>query len=61
MRADKKTETPKQQPKTKAPDSLIEITKRGDTELTEQELKRAGGGIDWGDGTKIRGGVGRVL
>jgi bacteriocin-like protein len=44
MSTDKKTETPKQQPKTKSPDSLIETTKKGDTELTEEELRRISGG-----------------
>jgi hypothetical protein len=44
MSTDKKTETPKQQPKTKAPDSLTKTSKKGDIELTDEELNRPSGG-----------------
>jgi hypothetical protein len=47
MSTEKKTETPRQQPKTKAPDTMIENTKKGDTEMDEKELgKVAGGRLD---------------
>jgi hypothetical protein len=39
-----KTETLKQQPKTKAVDARIEHTKNGDTELDEKKLGRVAGG-----------------
>jgi hypothetical protein len=45
MSADKKTETPKQEPKPSAPETLITPPKKGDIELTEQELGRASGGM----------------
>jgi len=44
MSTDKKTEVPKQQPKTAPPDTLIKTTKKGDVELTETELARVSGG-----------------
>ena len=44
MSADKKTGTPKQQPKTAIPNALIKTTKKGDIELTDEELNRASGG-----------------
>jgi hypothetical protein len=37
------TENPKQQPKLSS-DSLLETSKKGDTELTEQELGKVSGG-----------------
>jgi hypothetical protein len=43
MSTDKKTETPKQPPKTPA-DELAKTKKKGDVELTEEELKRTTGG-----------------
>jgi hypothetical protein len=44
MSTDKKIETTKQPPKTKAPDPLIETTKKSDAEMTEKELDQASGG-----------------
>jgi hypothetical protein len=44
MSTDKRTSTSSQQPKTKSPDSLTKSPKKGDIELTEEELKRAAGG-----------------
>ena len=41
---DKKTETPKQQPKTANPSELAKTKKESDVELTEEELTRATGG-----------------
>jgi hypothetical protein len=41
-----KTEPTTPQPKTKSADTLIE--KKGETELTEEELSRAAGGCDAG-------------
>jgi hypothetical protein len=43
MSTDKKTETPKQPPKTPT-DELAKTKKKGDVELTEEELKRTTGG-----------------
>jgi len=47
MSTDKKTEVPMQAPKTKAPDTLIETTRKGDVELTEEQLRRVAGGGSW--------------
>jgi hypothetical protein len=45
MTNEKKTEPTKAQPKTKSADTSIE--KKGDTELTEEELARAAGGLSF--------------
>jgi hypothetical protein len=42
MSTDKKTETPKQPPK--SADELAKTKKKGDVELSEEELKRTTGG-----------------
>jgi len=44
MSTDKKTEAPQHQPKTATPDALIKTAKKGDVELTEEELVRVAGG-----------------
>jgi len=44
MGAEKKTDTSRQAPTTKAPDTLIEAAKKGDTELSEKELAQVAGG-----------------
>ena len=44
MSTDKKTDTPKQKPKTAVSGDPTKAAKKGDVELTEEELKRASGG-----------------
>jgi hypothetical protein len=44
MSTDKKTDTPKQKPRTAVPSDPTKTAKKGDVELTEEELKRATGG-----------------
>jgi hypothetical protein len=58
MSAEKKMEPTKQEPKTKSADALV--GKNGDIELTEKELGRVAGGIDWGDGTLKEPTIGKV-
>jgi hypothetical protein len=49
MTTDKKTKTSKQQSK-KPADDLTKKGKKGETQLSEGELKRATGGMQWGMG-----------
>jgi hypothetical protein len=44
MTADKKTETPKPQPKSPVPDPRAEATTKRNTELTDEELAEASAG-----------------
>jgi hypothetical protein len=45
MSTDAKMETAKQDPKPSIPDGPARTPKKGDVELTEQELKHASGGF----------------
>jgi len=45
MSTHKKTETTMQQPRAAATDTLTKTAKKGDIELSEEELKRSAGGI----------------
>jgi hypothetical protein len=55
MSTEKKTESPKQTPKTAVSGDPSEAAKKGDVELTEEELKRATGGGWRGGGPAIYG------
>ena len=48
VNTDKKVEKPKQQPGMKSPDSLTKTTRKGEIELTEEELARVPGGCGTG-------------
>jgi hypothetical protein len=48
MSTNKKTDAPKQQPKSSVPDALIKTSNKGNVELTEEEMKRVSGGCGAG-------------